>query len=66
MTLGLRKHRECALCHKRPAPNAASITGSDDRVLWYCHGDDDPTPTCYMRASWGEGQPYTIEEIIEP
>lgn len=35
----------CALCGRNPAAGFASI--GDD---WYCHGDDDPDPTCYMRS----------------
>lgn len=35
----------CALCGRNPAVGFASI--GDD---WYCHGDFDPEPTCYMRA----------------
>ena len=34
----------CALCHK-PATGYAYI--NDAR---YCHGDNDPSPTCYERA----------------
>lgn len=37
----------CALCGRNPAAGFASI--GDD---WYCHGDDDPEPTCYMRSTW--------------
>ncbi len=41
----------CAGCD-RPATGFAFI--GDDR---YCHGDDDPSPTCYMLASWvGDSQ----------
>ena len=35
----------CALCGRDPAAGFASI--DDD---WFCHGDDDPEPTCYMRS----------------
>lgn len=34
----------CELCHK-PATGFAFI--EDNR---YCHGDNDPRPTCYERA----------------
>lgn len=37
----------CALCGRDPAVGFASV--GDE---WYCHGDLDPEPTCYMRASW--------------
>ena len=39
----------CALCGRDPSAGFASI--GDE---WYCHGDDDPEPTCYMRATWDE------------
>jgi hypothetical protein len=35
----------CALCGRTPAAGFASI--GDE---WFCHGDDDPEPTCYMQA----------------
>jgi hypothetical protein len=38
----------CAHCGKI-ATGYARI--NEDRL---CHGDDDPEPTCYMRASWKE------------
>lgn len=44
----------CALCGRDPAAGLASI--GDER---YCHGDEDPEPTCYMRsqgAPWGGWQ----------
>lgn len=44
--------RTCTTCGRSPAPNAASITFSGGTVRWYCHGDGDPDPTCYMRATW--------------
>lgn len=37
----------CGLCFKDPAEGYASIGD-----LRFCHGDDDPEPTCYMRAQW--------------
>lgn len=41
-----RKNKQaCGLCGKDPAAGFASI---DD--VRYCHGDDDPEPTCYMRS----------------
>lgn len=36
--------RICQMCDKE-ATGFASVNGK-----WYCHGDDDPEPTCYMRA----------------
>lgn len=35
----------CGLCGRDPAAGFATI--NDVR---YCHGDDDPEPTCYMRS----------------
>lgn len=37
--------RRCGLCGRDPAAGFASI---DD--VFYCHGDDDEVPTCYMRS----------------
>lgn len=39
----------CSLCGRDPAVGFASV--GDD---WYCHGDFDPEPTCYMRAQYTE------------
>lgn len=45
----------CALCDRDPALGFASIDGE-----WYCHGDWQPDPTCYMlgqrRSSRGQGR----------
>lgn len=46
LTHELHGNGPCALCGRNPAAGYASI---GDR--WYCHGDNDPEPTCYMRAS---------------
>jgi hypothetical protein len=35
----------CALCGTDPAKGFASVNDE-----WFCHGDFDPDPTCYMRA----------------
>lgn len=69
--------RACGLCDKDPAEGFASVNG-----VFYCHGDDDPEPTCYMRASasmiepdrWtnivvrhdGTGDPPRTEAWIQP
>lgn len=37
----------CVLCGRDPATGYALI--GDARL---CHGDFEPDPTCYMRASW--------------
>jgi hypothetical protein len=37
----------CPECGRDPAAGMATI--NEQR---YCHGDDDPTPTCYTRACW--------------
>lgn len=39
--------RACGLCGADPATGHASIND-----VWYCHGDDDATPTCYERSQW--------------
>jgi hypothetical protein len=49
--------RRCQLCDRRPAAGWAKV-GAD----WYCHGDDDPEPTCYMRAQSDYGR-LTIEDV---
>jgi hypothetical protein len=45
----------CAACGKNPAVGFASINGE-----WYCHGDWEPDPTCYMRGKRPnpEGVPF--------
>ena len=35
---------QCAMCHQ-PAQGFAMLGGER-----YCHGDNDPSPTCYERA----------------
>ena len=47
MSAALHGYGPCPLCGRDPAAGFAQI--GDD---WYCHGDDDPDPTCYMRAQW--------------
>jgi hypothetical protein len=42
-----RASQACFLCGKDPAAGLASINSAR-----LCHGDDDPEPTCYMRAQW--------------
>jgi hypothetical protein len=37
----------CAFCGKEKASGYAFIGD-----LRYCHGNDDPTPTCYTQALW--------------
>jgi hypothetical protein len=39
---------KCGLCARDPAAGFASVGD-----VWYCHGDEDPEPTCYMRAQSG-------------
>jgi hypothetical protein len=43
----------CGLCGRDPAAGTAGAwnDGVETRL---CHGDDDPTPTCYTR--WLHGQ----------
>lgn len=38
----------CGLCGER-ATGFAEVDG-----VRYCHGDDEPDPTCYMLASWSK------------
>lgn len=42
----------CAICGKNPSAGSAHayVNGV---VYDLCHGDDDPTPTCYMRWTYG-------------
>lgn len=51
MNVDLHGDGPCALCGRDPAAGFASI--GDD---WYCHGDDDPEPTCYTRAVWARAK----------
>lgn len=44
--MGKKPSRQaCALCGKDPASGYAGVDGQR-----YCHGDNDPEPTCYMQA----------------
>lgn len=46
-----RRDRErCHACGRTPAAGFASVNGAR-----YCHGDNDPTPTCYSRNTWRAG-----------
>lgn len=47
--------RKCGLCGKDPAAGFASINDT-----FYCHGDFDPEPTCYM-ASQGA---YVVDAVV--
>jgi hypothetical protein len=42
-----RGKNKCVVCGKNPAAGWAWI--GEDR---YCHGDEDPDVTCYMRGTW--------------
>lgn len=46
----------CGLCGRDPATGTAFI--GDVR---YCHGDHDPTPTCYMQRSYPSETPLLDE-----
>lgn len=41
----------CYRCGKNPAEGYASIWTPEHGQRWFCHGDDDDDPTCYMAAS---------------
>ena len=47
MSAKKKSKKACALCGRDPAAGFATIDGER-----YCHGDDDPDPTCYMRGQW--------------
>lgn len=42
--------RKCYRCGKDPAEGFASIWTAATGKLWYCHGDDDESPTCYEES----------------
>lgn len=46
-----RKSRKCIYCGKDPAAGYAMVYDGTEK--WYCHGDEDETPTCYERAQFG-------------
>jgi hypothetical protein len=56
-----RGPEQCGLCGNDPAAGFATI--GDTR---YCHGDFDPEPTCYMRASpfyaTGMGRTWRLDD----
>lgn len=43
--------RTCHICGNE-ATGYASIWTAKTGTRWYCHGDDDETPTCYERGTW--------------
>lgn len=47
---------KCDLCGKDLHPLRYGSIWEGDTERRYCH-DDDPRPTCYMRATWGETAP---------
>jgi hypothetical protein len=47
---GIPEDRPCYRCGKNPAEGFASVWTAKDGERWYCHGDDDEDPTCYMTA----------------
>jgi len=53
----------CGECG-RPATGFGVVNG-----VRYCHGDDDPTPTCYSRNTWRrptQMKQYTVPISIDP
>jgi hypothetical protein len=49
---------KCQRCGAvRPAVEMASQLRQDAPPRYWCHGFLDPSPTCYMRASWA-GEVY--------
>lgn len=51
----------CALCGRDPAAGFAMIGDN-----YYCHGDFDPEPTCYMRAQSVSFVPSTSHRDVKP
>ena len=49
---GLHGLGPCGLCGKDPATGYASEWSEATGEVWYCHGDDDESPTCYERRAW--------------
>lgn len=47
------KQNECGMCGKNPAAGVA-FDYRDGTEVRLCHGDNDPTPTCYSRWIRGE------------
>ena len=47
---GLPENRPCYRCGKNPAEGFASVWTAATGERWYCHGDDDESPTCYESA----------------
>lgn len=43
--------RKCVRCGKDPAEGYANYWTAETGTVWYCHGDDDESPTCYERAA---------------
>ena len=55
----------CYICGKNPATGYASSWTAKDGERWYCHGDDDETPTCYERHDPPE-RPFMSELFGNP
>lgn len=47
----------CGLCGKDPASGYANEWSAATGEVWYCHGDDDESPTCYERRAWARAIP---------
>lgn len=53
--------RICYRCG-RPATGYASVWTATEGERFYCHGDDDETPTCYERTNVSIGS--SPDEIV--
>lgn len=56
--------RACGLCGKDPAAGYASAI-TDSGVTWYCHGDEDSEPTCFMLSLYATF-PLLLASASEP
>lgn len=58
----------CGMCHRDPAAGFASMWTPEGGEVWLCHGDDDPSPTCYESVSALSGaiRDRLREAIVHP
>ena len=47
----------CGRCGRTPASGYASAWSEATGEIWFCHGDDDDSPTCYERSEWESRDP---------
>lgn len=55
--------RKCGACGRDPAAGFACVTYKGE-TTFYCHGDEDESPTCYERWSAPNGWRGALWDVI--